>query len=290
MEATFLQIILLGIIQGAAELLPVSSSAHVIVAEKLMHLDPASPAMTFLLVMLHTGTMFAVVVYFWKAWKVSFFSNSKATGDAAFRIGLATMITAFIYLGLQAIIKKTLLSARPGAEVESLFANLPLIAVSLAVAGLIIVVAGLLKVPVPPEGPEGPLPPGKAMVIGVVQGFTLPFRGLSRSGSTISAGMLLGVPKKIAEEFSFALAVIVTPPAIARELLRLYKAKSADGTGVHFGPLLAPGLVGMVFSFGAGLLALRWLSGWLENGKWAYFGFYCLVAAAGVAFLAHLGY
>ncbi|HZZ18855.1 MAG TPA: undecaprenyl-diphosphate phosphatase [Opitutaceae bacterium] len=290
MEATFLQIILLGVIQGAAELLPVSSSAHVIVAEKLMHIDPSSPAMTFLLVMLHTGTMFAVIFYFWNSWKESFFSNSKATGDAAFRIGLATMLTAFIYLFLQAIIKKTLLSARPGAEVESLFSNLPLIAVSLAVAGLIIVVAGLKRVPVPASQPDGPLPPGKAMIIGVVQGFTLPFRGLSRSGSTISAGMLIGVPKRIAEEFSFALAVIVTPPAIARELLRLYKVRSAGGAPVQFGPLLVPGMVGMVFSFGAGLLALQWLSGWLENGKWHYFGFYCFAAAAFVAYLAHIGY
>ena len=63
-----LKVILLAIVQGLAELLPVSSSAHVVVAEKLMHLDPSSPQMTLLLVMLHTGTMFAVIVYFWKTW------------------------------------------------------------------------------------------------------------------------------------------------------------------------------------------------------------------------------
>jgi undecaprenyl-diphosphatase len=290
MAPSLLQIILLGIIQGAAELLPVSSSAHVIVAEKLMGLDPSNPGMTFLLVMLHTGTMFAVIVYFWNSWKRSFFSSSKAMADAAFRVGVATMVTAFIYLVLEAIVKKTLLSARPGAEVESLFSNLPLIATSLAIAGLIIVVAALMRVPVPADQPEGPLPPGKAILIGAVQGFTLPFRGLSRSGATISAGMLLGVPKRVAEEFSFALAVIVTPPALARELLRLYKANAAVHAEVHVGALVTPGLVGMVFSFGAGLLALRWLSSWLENGRWQYFGYYCFAAAGGVALLAHLGY
>ena len=62
---TLFQILILAIIQGAAELLPVSSSAHVIVAEKLLGLDPTRPEMTLLLVMLHTGTMFAVIVYFW---------------------------------------------------------------------------------------------------------------------------------------------------------------------------------------------------------------------------------
>lgn len=60
-----LQIFLLAVVQGFAELLPVSSSAHVIVAERLMGLDPTAPEMTLLLVMLHTGTMLAVILYFW---------------------------------------------------------------------------------------------------------------------------------------------------------------------------------------------------------------------------------
>ena len=66
---SLLDVIVLAILQGLAELLPVSSSAHVIVAEKLMGLDPSSPPMTLLLVMLHTGTMFAVIVYFWHKWR-----------------------------------------------------------------------------------------------------------------------------------------------------------------------------------------------------------------------------
>ena len=60
---TILKIIVLALVQGAAELLPVSSSAHVIIAEKLMGLDPTTPEMTLLLVMLHTGTMFAVILF-----------------------------------------------------------------------------------------------------------------------------------------------------------------------------------------------------------------------------------
>ena len=72
----YYQILILALIQGACELLPVSSSAHVIVAEKLMRLDPASPEMTMLLVMLHTGTMFAVIVYFWNALAARLFRRS----------------------------------------------------------------------------------------------------------------------------------------------------------------------------------------------------------------------
>ena len=69
------KVIILAIVQGLAELLPVSSSAHVVVAEKLMGLDASSPQMTLLLVMLHTGTMFAVIVYFWNQWKKTYFSS-----------------------------------------------------------------------------------------------------------------------------------------------------------------------------------------------------------------------
>jgi undecaprenyl-diphosphatase len=70
---TIVQVLVLSVIQGACELLPVSSSAHVLVAAKLKGIDPSSPQMTFLLVMLHTGTMFAVIVYFWQSWRNDYF-------------------------------------------------------------------------------------------------------------------------------------------------------------------------------------------------------------------------
>src|ERR1700690_456256 len=69
MTPSSLQIVLLGLVQGLAEPLPVSSSAHVIAAEKLMGIDPSSPQMTFMLIMLHTGSLGAVIVYFWAAWR-----------------------------------------------------------------------------------------------------------------------------------------------------------------------------------------------------------------------------
>jgi undecaprenyl-diphosphatase len=71
------QVALLAIVQGLAELLPISSSAHVVVAEKLMGLDPSSPPMTLLLVMLQTGTMFAVIV-FWRQWRTTYFQDAAA--------------------------------------------------------------------------------------------------------------------------------------------------------------------------------------------------------------------
>src|SRR5579872_6720397 len=118
------QVIVLAIVQGLAELLPVSSSAHVVVAEKLMGLDPSSPQMTLLLVMLHTGTMFAVIAYFWNQWKKTFFSSSDAFKRFAIRVIWATLLTAVIGEAIKKLIEKTVLRDAPKAEIELLFGRL----------------------------------------------------------------------------------------------------------------------------------------------------------------------
>src|SRR6202046_3546698 len=102
------KIIILALVQGMAELLPVSSSAHVVVAEKLMGLDPSSPEMTLLLVMLHTGTMFAVIVYFWNQWKKTYFASSDAFKRFAIRVIWATALTGVVGEVIKKIIEKTL--------------------------------------------------------------------------------------------------------------------------------------------------------------------------------------
>src|SRR6267378_2723395 len=125
-----LQILILALVQGAAELLPVSSSAHVIVAEKLLGLDPTAPQMTFLLVMLHTGTMLAVILHFRKRW----WARISGSGRNDFLIAVASRS--------QREDGATLIGTR------------------------------------------------RSLIVGAVQACCLPFRGFSRSGATISAGMM----------------------------------------------------------------------------------------------------
>ena len=269
----------------AAELLPVSSSAHVIIAERLMGLDPTSPEMTLLLVMLHTGTMFAVIIFFWKSWKDSFFSSRRTFWVSVKLIMGATLVTGVIGLLLKSLIERFILGNVPHAEIELLFGNLTLISAALAAVGVLIIFAGW-KSRLSPSG-NGPLDINGALWIGAVQGLCLPFRGFSRSGATISTGLLLGIAKAKVEEFSFALAVVLTPPIIIREVLRLLKAQHAsvqDMTSVA--GLFYPSLLGMALSFISGMLALRWLSNWLERGRWHLFGIYCLCASVAV-FLLH---
>jgi undecaprenyl-diphosphatase len=290
MEPTLLQILLLGLVQGAAELLPVSSSAHVIVAEKLIGLDPASPAMTFLLVMLHTGTMVAVIAYFWKAWKRTFFVSAESFKQTVFNVGVATIATLALGFALKLLIEKIFMRGTSHNEIEDLFGHLPLVGGALFAAGLLILTTGLLC----KKDGNRSLTLGSSFWIGLSQGLCLPFRGLSRSGTTISTGVLLGITRQRVEEFSFALAVVITPPVIVKELLRLLKhtgtAASQPLSHLQLLHLLGPGIFGMLAAFVAGILALRLLSSWLEKGHWAWFGYYCIGFSGFVFYLALRGY
>jgi undecaprenyl-diphosphatase len=281
----YVKIVILAIVQGLAELLPVSSSAHVIVAEKLLGKNPSSPEMTLLLVMLHTGTMFAVIVYFWRAWKKSLFASWDVFKQQAIRLVIASALTAAVaYPLIKGIEKYLQRSGNPDAEIEQIFGNLALIAGALAAAGVLILVAGLAE---PVTGRDREVRSMEAAWLGIVQGLCIPFRGFSRSGATISTGLLLGVMKAKAEEFSFAMAVIITPIIIGHSVLRL-KKHHPEALNVHFIlPLFGPSLLGMLFAFLAGLLALKLLSRLLEHGQWYLFGIYCLVASC-VVFGLHL--
>lgn len=270
-------IILLAVVQGMAELLPVSSTAHVILFEKILGLNPSSPEMTFLLVMLHTGTMFAVLVYFWPRWKKLLSKGNPRRWDFVRMVIYSTAATGMIGLGLVYLIEKYLikfLSAGGSGSVEDIFGNTYIIGAALGAVGILIVVSGILsrKSDDANSGDKENKSVENSLIVGIVQGLALPFRGFSRSGSTISASLLLGMSRNYAEEFSFILALIITPPVILREFLRLRHSLTA-----HVSLPYLPGILGMIFSFLAGIAAIKWLSSWLEKGRWALFGCYCLV-------------
>jgi undecaprenyl-diphosphatase len=263
----------------------------VVVSEKLMGLDPTSPEMTLLLVMLHTGTMFAVICYFWKQWRRTYFQSMDAFKGFAILLVVATALTGVIGEGMIKGIEKFGFHGAEHAEVEQLFGRLDLIAPALAAVGVLILIAGIYEKRHPFTGTSdtGGLGMKQGALIGIVQGLCLPFRGFSRSGATISTGLLAGVEKSHAEAFSFALAVALTPAADGREVLRLMKAEHIGG-GLNLASAMMPSILGMLCAFVAGLVALKWLSKWLESDRWYLFGIYCLVAAIAVGVLHQMGY
>src|SRR5258708_9156805 len=256
---SILKVIILALVQGLAELLPVSSSAHVVVAEKLMGLDASSPQMTLLLVMLHTGTMFAVIVYFWNQWKKTYFSSGDAFKRFLVRLVWASLLTAIIGGAIKVGIEKTVFKGAPKAEIEDLFGRLDLIAPALAAAGLLILLAGLMEKRRMGDHPKvygDSVTMRPAGLVAAIQGLCHPVRGFSRSGATISTGMLTGASKERAERFSFALAVVLTPPVVAREVLRLVKASheaTPARTPIDLLGGKVEGFVGAAVSFLAGV-------------------------------------
>lgn len=286
------QAVILAIVQGLTELLPVSSSAHVIVAAELLHQNMSTPANALLLVMLHTGTMFAVIVFFWRLWVRTFFSSKKAFLRFALMVFVASFLSGVVGYPLMKLVEHILGHGQQKAVIEDLFNKLNWIAPALAAAGILIIYAGLREArnPAGSEADGRPVGWRHAVAMGLVQGFAIPFRGFSRSGSTISTGLLADGDRGPVESFSFALAVALTPLAIAREVYRLVRAGHEAGVHVGLGAALTPSLVGMVCAFIAGLLALNWLSRWLQQGRWYWFGIYCLVAAVAVEALYFFGW
>jgi undecaprenyl-diphosphatase len=285
------QVALLAIVQGLTELLPVSSSAHVIVTAELLHQDMSTPANALLLVLLHTGTMFAVIVYFWRRWVNEFFSSWSAFVQFVKSVLVATLLSGLVGYPIIVLVERILGHGGNRAEIEALFDKPNWIAAALAAVGLLILYAGLREARQSEtrqqENQRGIRWP-QAIVMGILQGFAIPFRGFSRSGSTISGGLLAGGIRADVESFSFAMVVAITPMALGREGLRMLHSARLDGTTVQWSSALAPGLLGMVCAFVAGLLALRWLSRWLEQGRWYWFGVYCLAAAGVVAWFFRL--
>ena len=186
----------------------------------------------------------------------------------AVRLVWATVLTGVVGEVLIKLVEHTMFKGAPKAEIEDLFGRLDLVAPALAGGGdsdpdcgtagegesgaAPASVAGSIT-----RRPSGNVTMRQAGWMGLVQGLCLPFRGFSRSGATISTGMLTDAPKERAERFSFALAVVITPLAIGREALRLLHATqeaAATGTPIDLHGTLVFSLLGAVFAFlgGAG--------------------------------------
>lgn len=291
---SWFHILILAVVQGLTELLPVSSSAHVIVVARLLQENMSTPANALLLVLLHTGTMFAVIAYFWRRWLKEFLSSWAICLRFLKLLFVASLLSGLVGYPAILLVEHVLSHGGRRVAIEALFNKLNWIAPALAVVGLLILYAGLRRASQPEhaenQAARGGIRWSDVVVMGVLQGFAIPFRGFSRSGSTISGGLLTGGYRAEIESFSFAMVVAITPLAIARELWRRVHAGHQAGIPIHLAGVLAPGLFGMVCAFVAGLFALRWLSRWLEQGRWHWFGIYCLAASAVVAILYFRGW
>jgi len=248
---SFIDALLIGVVQGITECLPISSSAHLVFAEKILGIGTRGVALE---VLLHLGTMCAAILFFRRRWG-RIILHPFNYESARF---LGALILASIPVAVTGYYFHTLISER--------FHEIYLIAPNLMFCGIFLIVAGRSG------AGEGGIGWWRALVVGVAQSIAL-LPGISRSGMTVGAGLLSGMKREGAVEFAFMLSV----PAILGATIFELKDISSAGPGFGGGVLA----IATLASFLSGYGAIGVLMGIVRRGKLAWFGCYCL--AAGIA-------
>lgn len=255
-----LQAVILGIVQGLTEFLPVSSSGHLQLANELLgtNLNPESD-LTFSLT-LHAATVLSTIVILWaEIWKLikGVFSR-RFTEEQAY---VLKIVVSMIPIGIVGLFFKE--------YIEEAFSTIVVVGVMLLCTAALLTFAYYAK----PRQKET-ISYRDAFIIGLSQAVAV-MPGLSRSGTTIATGLLLGNKKENLAQFSF---LMVLPPILGNALLDIVKGDF--GGGVDTVPLIA----GFLAAFITGCIACRWMIGIVKRGKLIWFAVYC--AIAGVVALA----
>ena len=255
-----LQAIILGVVQGLTEFLPVSSSGHLQLANEILgtDLNPESN-LTFSLT-LHAATVLSTIVILWaEIWKLlkGIFSRT-FTAEQAY---VLKIVISMIPVGIVGVFFKD--------YIEAAFSSIAVVGVMLLVTAALLTFAYYAK---PRQKEE--LSYRDAFIIGLAQAVAV-LPELSRSGSTIATGLLLGNKKESVAQFSF---LMVLPPILGNALLDCLKGDF--GGGVETLPLVA----GFVTAFITGCIACKWMIDIVKRGKLIWFAVYC--AIAGVVALA----
>ena len=237
-------LLLLGAVQGLCEFLPISSSGHLVLLSKIFHVEDS----LFISIVLHVATLLAVVIVFWKDIKYLIlhpFSNKMI------QLCLATIFTAIIILVLLPLVKMS-------------FSGEYLFICFLASAIILFSVDIFSK---NKKTKEFSLK--TAIIMGIAQGFAV-FPGISRSGTTISAGLISGYDKKECAKFSFILSIPIIILSMVEEIFEIIGAKQT--LNVNFiGLFLA-----FIFAFVIGILTIKLMIKVTEKTQFKWFGFYLL--------------
>ncbi len=262
-----LQALVMGVVQGLTEFLPISSSGHLILVPYLFGWnDPFIDSLTFS-VMLHLGTLVALLVYFRKDWFVLVPAFFGAVRGRSFRDDPDRKLAVLIAITtIPAIIAGVLLNDFFEKEIRAV----GIVAVTLVLGAGIMWLADRTGTK---DGGIEDLTPTRALILGFAQSVAL-VPGISRSGISISTGLFLGLTRESAARFSFLMATPITAAAGAYETVKLIKGDA--GAPVDLLPLV----VGMTAALISGLAAIHFLLRYLRTNSLAVFVVYRLVLAA----------
>jgi undecaprenyl-diphosphatase len=254
----WLAAIILGLVEGLTEFLPVSSTGHLLLTQHLLGLTDLR--WNAFVVLIQLGAILAVVaLYFQRLWSVLV---RLPTDPAARRFAISVAI-AFVPSAIAGLFLHDFITT-------VLFEDLRTICWALIVGGIILLVLERWA-PRPHTGDAMTLSWRQAFLIGLFQCLAL-VPGVSRSGATISGGLVLGLEKPAAAEFSFFLAIPTMVAAFGLDLL-----KTKDSIDLHFAWIIA---IGFLVSFVSGLIVIRWMLGFVSKHGFAPFAWWRIVIGA----------
>lgn len=250
MDIPIWEAIVLGLIQGLTEFLPVSSSGHLELANYLFGIE--EPSNLQFTIALHFATVLSTIVVFWNeiVKLLRGFFKFRMNPETVFILNILISLVPIAFVGLMF-----------HDRIEGLFtSNIRL------VGFMLLVTAGLLTFAHFSKSGNKPVTPKSAFIIGLAQAVAI-FPGLSRSGCTISAGLIQGVKREEVSKFSFLMVLV---PIIGMSLLEIVKAPLAGGLWS------APAVAGFIAAFFSGLVACKWMISLINRGKLIWFAVYCV--------------
>lgn len=262
----WLQALILGIVQGLTEYLPVSSSGHLAIGQELFGMDSGEGKLAFT-VLLHIATVLSTVVILWKEIVWIFKDLFKFQWNEGTKYAVNILIS-MIPVAIVGFFFKD--------KVEAIFGTgLNVVGICLLITATLLAFSYFAK----PRQKEN-ISPLHAFIIGIAQAIAV-LPGLSRSGSTIATGLLLGNKKERLAQFSF---LMVIPPILGEMLLDI-KDIADQGVSAAFGgisPLAV--IIGFISAFVVGCLACKWMINIVKKGKLIWFAVYCAIVGLAILF------
>ncbi len=264
---SWLEALILGVVQGLTEYLPVSSSGHLVIGSYFLGLQ-GEENLTFTIVV-HVATVLSTVVVLWKeiAWLISGVVKFRMNDEMRYALNIVVSMIPIAVVGF--CFKDT---------VEEVFGS------GIVIVGLMLVLTAVLLAfaHYAPGRQRENISPLHAFIIGVAQACAV-MPGLSRSGTTIAAGLLLGNKKETLAQFSF---LMVIPPIVGEALLDALKIVKGNADVVCGAVSPTALIVGFVAAFVSGCFACRVMVNLVKKGKLIYFAAYCAVVGAALLIAA----
>lgn len=265
--------IILGLVQGLTEFLPVSSSGHLEMGKVLLGVDIPKDTMTMFSVMVHAATVLSTIIVFrkqiWSLLKGFFKFQYNDQTDYLFKIAVSMVPIMIVGLWFKDDVE------------EALFGSIKVVGFALLLTSALLFFSDLAsrrdKVTNPASESRNGISYWQAFVVGLGQALAV-IPGLSRSGTTISTGLICGVRRDVMAQFSFLMVLI---PILGESFLELVGGEfSASSVGA------LPLVLGFLSAFVSGLFACKVMIALVKKAKLSWFAIYCLIAAAAIFIFA----